>query len=271
MRPQRRVDSFLAGQPDRFARGPPDRLRRQRPGLLRPQEKLLPEIGHLFRRMFFIEDDEVGERAHRRRIAQAGQVGVDVRFEFVEEHGQRRVVRRRPSRDKSRAVGMFAGSITSAPRSRIERDRFGRNGVGRRAVAPIDVRGTPIRAPRKPSGSRCACSRGWAPRVAGSAGSGPASAPSRMAASATVRVIGRPYPGCERSGSPRPGSSSRRSVDADDGVAGGRAVEPSVSVPTAPAASPAAMAAPEPALDPHGVASSAYGLRVGRRGRSRRN
>src|SRR3954462_9964360 len=99
--------------------------------------------------------------------------------------------------------------------------------------------------------------------VAASLKSVPASAPSRIAASVTVRHIG-PAVSCvcaigmipERLTSPIVGLRPTSEFAPD-----GHTMEPSVSVPTPTAARLAAIAAPVPELEPHGLRSTAYGLR----------
>ncbi len=99
--------------------------------------------------------------------------------------------------------------------------------------------------------------------VAASRGSAPASAPSRIAASRTLRHIGPAVSWLCAMGM-IPARLTRPSVGftptrpfPDDG----QTIEPSVSVPTASAHRFAEAAAPEPELEPHGLRSSAYGLR----------
>src|SRR5262249_18742681 len=91
-----------------------------------------------------------------------------------------------------------------------------------------------------------------------------ATAPSRIAASRTVRAIG-PAVSCECEIGMTPDRLTRPTVGliptmplADDGLT----IEPSVSVPTAAAHRFAATATADPELDPHGLRSSEYGLRV---------
>ena len=94
--------------------------------------------------------------------------------------------------------------------------------------------------------------------MAGSAGSEPARAVSRIAASSTLRAIG---PGvswlCEigttwvREMRPRVGYNP-----ASAAIAEGQTTEPSVSVPTPAAASEAAIAVPVPDEEPQGLRSS---------------
>src|SRR6267143_6725333 len=92
--------------------------------------------------------------------------------------------------------------------------------------------------------------------------SAPASAPSKIAASVTVRHIGPAVSWlCEIGMMPAPLISpsvglTPTSEQADEG----QTIEPSVSVPTPTAARLAAMAAPVPELDPQGLRSSAYGF-----------
>src|SRR6185503_1297555 len=100
--------------------------------------------------------------------------------------------------------------------------------------------------------------------VAASRGSMPAIAPSRIAASRTVRVIGPAVSWLCAIGM-MPARLTRPTVglmptSAD--AAEGDVTEPSVSVPMATAQQFAAVAAPEPELEPDGVRSSAYGLCV---------
>src|SRR2546426_8678579 len=88
-------------------------------------------------------------------------------------------------------------------------------------------------------------------------------APSRAAASATVRVMGPAVSWLcamgiipERLTRPSVGLIPTRPL-----IDAGHVTEPSVSVPTATAQRLAAVAAPDPELEPHGLRSSAYGLR----------
>ena len=124
------------------------------------------------------------------------------------------------------------------------------------------LRATPMRAPRRPSGSSAfvkstACAA--AGLVAGSRGSGPARTLSSAAASATVRAIG-PAVSCvceigmmpARLTSPTVGLIPTMPLFVD-----GQTIEPSVSVPTASGARLAETATPEPELEPHGLRSSA--------------
>src|SRR6478672_7183080 len=133
---------------------------------------------------------------------------------------------------------------------------------------PGSLRRTPSRAPLGPLASRNfvnSCGRSMSPRrPAGSSGSGPAIAPSRIATSLTVRPIG-PAVSCEaeigtipeRLTSPTVGFSPARPQLFD-----GETIDPSVSVPTPTAHRLAATAAPVPELDPEQLRSSAYGFRV---------
>src|SRR5439155_23855970 len=92
----------------------------------------------------------------------------------------------------------------------------------------------------------------------------PVMAPSRMAASRTLRAIG-PAVSCEceigmmpaRLTSPTVGLIPTRLHTAD-----GHRIDPSVSVPIATVHRLAAVAAPEPDDDPHGLRSSEYGFFV---------
>ena len=95
--------------------------------------------------------------------------------------------------------------------------------------------------------------------MAGSAGSLPAIAWSRIAASRTLRVIGPAVSWlCEigtmrlRETRPTVGFSPTRPL-----IEAGQVIEPSVSVPIAAAARLAAAAAPLPELEPQAVRSSA--------------
>src|SRR5690606_32444977 len=98
--------------------------------------------------------------------------------------------------------------------------------------------------------------------VAASARSAPAITDSRIAASATVRVIG-PAVSCEcaigmipdRLTSPTVGLIPTMPLALE-----GQTMDPSVSVPTAAAARLADTATPLPELDPHGLRSSTYGF-----------
>src|SRR3954447_6977215 len=100
--------------------------------------------------------------------------------------------------------------------------------------------------------------------VAGSSGSRPIRAPSRIATSDTVRPIG-PAVSCDaeigiipdRLTSPTVGFNPTSPQLFD-----GETIDPSVSVPTPTAHRLAATAAPVPELDPEALRSSAYGLRV---------
>src|SRR6185436_9940856 len=97
--------------------------------------------------------------------------------------------------------------------------------------------------------------------VASSRGSTPASAPSRAAASLTLRAIG-PAVSCDaeigmiadRPHNPTVGFTPT-SPFADEGLR----IDPSVSVPIPTVARCAAMATPVPELDPEGLRSRAYG------------
>src|SRR5206468_8714624 len=123
-------------------------------------------------------------------------------------------------------------------------------------------------APCGPLGSSACVESGGgtlagAAAVAESAGSAPASAPSKIAASVTVRHIGPAVSWLcamgmtpERLTSPSVGFRPTSEFAPD-----GQTMEPSVSVPTPTAAKFAAIAAPVPELEPQGLRSSAYGLR----------
>src|SRR5579863_4427291 len=89
-------------------------------------------------------------------------------------------------------------------------------------------------------------------------------APSRMAASRTVRAIGPAVSWlCEIGMMPRPPSRPTVGlIPTMPFMDAGQTTDPSVSVPTATAHRLAATAAPEPELEPHGLRSRAYGLRV---------
>ncbi len=83
-------------------------------------------------------------------------------------------------------------------------------------------------------------------------------APSRMAASVTVRVIG-PAVSCETEMGMMPVRLTRPTVGFSPTrplTEAGHRMLPSVSVPTPTTARLAAMAVPVPALDPHGFRSS---------------
>src|SRR5207302_564825 len=100
--------------------------------------------------------------------------------------------------------------------------------------------------------------------VAASPGSDPAIAPSRTAASATVRAIGPAVSWLWAIGT-MPLRLRRPSVGLIPTMPlllEGETIDPSVSVPIAAAQRFAATAAPDPELDPDGLRSSAYGLRV---------
>jgi hypothetical protein len=95
--------------------------------------------------------------------------------------------------------------------------------------------------------------------VAGSPGSAPAIAESRIAASATLRAMG-PAVSCEAATGMMPARLTRPRVGLTPTTPltdAGQTIEPSVSVPTAPAARSAATATPEPELEPQGLRSSA--------------
>ena len=101
------------------------------------------------------------------------------------------------------------------------------------------------------------------PGPAGRRAGSPRSRRAASAASATVRAIGPPCPGCGRSArspsrSPSPTVGLIPTMPLRDD---GQMIEPSVSVPTATAHRSAATATPEPELEPQGLRSSAYGLR----------
>src|SRR5512142_2912054 len=94
--------------------------------------------------------------------------------------------------------------------------------------------------------------------VAGSRGSAPASAPSRMAASVTVRHIG-PAVSCECAMGTIPARLTSPSVGLIPTIPqheAGDTIDPSVSVPTAAAHRLAATATADPELDPDGLRSS---------------
>ena len=101
--------------------------------------------------------------------------------------------------------------------------------------------------------------------LSGSRASGPASAPSRSAASATVRAIGPLWPRAAQmsvvghSGT-RPSEGLRPNTPQN---AAGIRMEPAPSEPWAKAPSPAATAEAAPPLDPPEVRSSRHGLRHG--------
>src|ERR1700730_4478188 len=100
--------------------------------------------------------------------------------------------------------------------------------------------------------------------VAGSRGSGPASAPKRIAASRTVRAIGPDVSWlCDIGIVParliKPSVGLIPTIPlADDG----HTIDPSVSVPTATVQRFAETAAPDPELEPQGFRSRAYGFLV---------
>src|SRR5690349_14836801 len=98
--------------------------------------------------------------------------------------------------------------------------------------------------------------------MAGSRGSSPASAPSRIAASATVRPKGPTVSWlCEMGMTPaRLVSPTAGLMPTTPLIEAGQRIEPSVSVPTEEAQRLAATAVAEPELEPQGVRSSAYGL-----------
>src|SRR6266550_487780 len=102
-----------------------------------------------------------------------------------------------------------------------------------------------------------------APCALSTSGAAPASAPSRIAASVTVRHIGPAVSWLcaigmtpERLTRPTVGFSPTSELAPD-----GQTMEPSVSVPTPTAAKLAAIAAPVPELEPQGLRSNAYGFR----------
>src|SRR5438309_4276165 len=98
--------------------------------------------------------------------------------------------------------------------------------------------------------------------VAASLGSGPARAPSRIAASRTVRAIGPAVSWLWAIGT-MPVRETRPSVGlipTSEHAAAGQTIEPSVSVPTPTAAKFAASAAAVPELEPQGLRSSTYGF-----------
>ncbi len=119
-----------------------------------------------------------------------------------------------------------------------------------------------MRAPFRPLGSSALVKSGTADgavAVTGSVGSAPASVPSRIAASVTVRHIGPAVSWLcaigmmpERLTRPTVGFNPTSEFAPD-----GQTMEPSVSVPTPTAARLAAIAAPVPELEPHGLRSSA--------------
>src|SRR5437660_6985859 len=104
----------------------------------------------------------------------------------------------------------------------------------------------------------------WLPAVAVSSGSTPVSAPSKIAASVTVRAIG-PAPSCVCEIGIMPARLTSPTVGliptiplADDG----QTIDPSVSVPMAIAHKFAETAAPDPELEPQALRSSTYGFLV---------
>ena len=142
----------------------------------------------------------------------------------------------------------------------VEHRRGGRaDGLG--AVAPDAEPGAVQRAGVQETGVVGGLARRPA-AVAGSAGSGPASAASRAAASATVRAIG-PAVSCAAEMGTMPVRLTRPTVGlmpTTPQAAAGETIEPSVSVPTASGASPAATAAADPELDPDGLRPAPCGL-----------
>src|ERR1041384_2007258 len=129
--------------------------------------------------------------------------------------------------------------------------------TGSTSVAPCAFRPLRSSAFVKPGMLACAVAG------AASAGSAPANAPSRIAASVTVRHIGPAVSWLcaigmtpDRLTSPSVGCNPTSELAPD-----GQTIEPSVSVPTPTAAKFAEIAAPVPELDPQGLRSSAYGLR----------
>src|SRR3954447_26154541 len=101
-----------------------------------------------------------------------------------------------------------------------------------------------------------------APAVAGSCESGPAIAPSTVAASVTERVIG---PGTSKSGASgripkRLTSPSVVFTPTTELASDGLRIEPDVSVPSAAPANAIEAATPEPALDPDGENSGSCAL-----------
>ena len=96
-------------------------------------------------------------------------------------------------------------------------------------------------------------------RLAGSSGSAPAIAPSRTAASATVRAIGPAVSWLAAMGTipVRETSPSVGLIPTSEFIAEGPTMEPSVSVPMAAGAKSRATETPEPELDPPGVRSVA--------------
>src|ERR1041385_5266134 len=124
-------------------------------------------------------------------------------------------------------------------------------------------RHTPSRAPLRPAGSSDeeypAAAGPALAAVASSWGSTPVSAPSRVAASATVRAMGPAVSWLWAMGM-TPARLTRPSVGLMPTIeqqVEGDTMEPSVSVPMAAAHRLAATATPEPELDPDGVRSSA--------------
>src|SRR2546425_11826197 len=98
--------------------------------------------------------------------------------------------------------------------------------------------------------------------VAASLASAPASAPSRLAASETVRAIGPAVSWLWAMGT-MPLRDTRPSVGlipTSEQAADGQTIEPSVSVPTPTAAKFAAMPAAVPEPEPQGLRSSAEGV-----------
>jgi hypothetical protein len=158
-------------------------------------------------------------------------------------------------------VVMFAGSTMIAPadfRAAIASSMMRSTA----ALKPKKLRATPMRTPLRAAGfSTFAYDAAALPRlaaVAGSRGSGPLSAASSSAASATVRAIGPAVSWlCEMGMMPE--RLTRPTVGliptspfADDG----HTIDPSVSVPMPTAARLAEIDAPVPELDPHGFRSS---------------
>ena len=84
------VDAFEGGQPAAVGEGLDVGEVGERPLLLRLEEEVLAEVRHLFRPVRLVERDDVGQRAHGRLGPQRRQVGVEVRLQLVEQHGQLR-------------------------------------------------------------------------------------------------------------------------------------------------------------------------------------
>ena len=132
------------------------------------------------------------------------------------------------------------------------------------ALYPINLsRTTPRRAPRSPLRSSDAVYSRLPievdSAVIGSASSFPASTPSKIAASVTVRAIGPAVSWlCAIGMIPvRLTSPSVGFIPTNPLLFAGETMEPSVSVPTATAARFAAIEDPDPELDPDGLRSSA--------------